>query len=81
MSYETERASIVARPCQCVTCADCRGTGTVWYSFEGRYLGNGRCDDLDDLRRCDMCEGGIVQQCDRCTDLEELEHAYCESEL
>ena len=53
--------------CKCIPCADCGGTGNVWYAFDGEYLGNHRCDDMDELETCDMCDGsGIGDYCDEC---------------
>lgn len=68
---------VQSRPCQCVRCSECRGTGNVWFSFpgpgRGRYLGSSRCDDLDEMETCDDCGGsGIVETCDRCQELDEL---------
>lgn len=58
--------------CRCVSCAECDGTGNVWFSFSGQYLGNNRCDDLDDLRTCDECNGsGLSEMCDLCQDRHE----------
>lgn len=62
--------------CTCTTCADCNGSGNVWWSFSGEYLGNSRCDDLDELETCDECDGtGIVSMCDNCHMQQELEEA------
>ena len=53
--------------CTCISCHECGGTGTVWYSFGGKYLGNHRCDDLDNLETCETCGGqGIVERCWEC---------------
>ena len=55
--------------CKCVPCRECGGSGTVWYSFSGKYLGNHRCDDLDELEMCNECCGtGISETCDECLD-------------
>ena len=55
--------------CTCVSCPECRGTGTVWFSFSGEYLGSSRYDDMDDLDICPECEGsGVVEMCDYCQD-------------
>ena len=59
--------------CKCVPCSECRGTGTVWYSFSGRYLGNIHGDDLDTLEICEECEDGIIEICDECREREEYE--------
>ena len=72
-SMQAAMDSVNARPCECVTCSECRGSGHVWVDFRGRYLGSSRCDDLDDLETCDSCGGGgITELCDRCGELEEL---------
>lgn len=34
------RAELESEPCRCVGCSACGGSGTVWFSFSGRYLGN-----------------------------------------
>lgn len=69
--------AVNARPCDCVICHECRGSGDVWYSFggpgRGKYLGSSRWDDLDEMESCDVCNGsGIVERCDRCDELDEL---------
>ncbi len=74
----SETAKIEQEPCRCVPCGACDGSGRVWYSFPGadrggRYLGNSRCDDLDEMELCDECHGGIVEVCDRCQLLEEYD--------
>lgn len=57
--------------CSCYTCDDCKGSGMVWISFDGRYLGNSRCDDMDTTERCDECGGsGISEKCDECLQAE-----------
>ncbi len=65
--------------CECIVCSECNGTGTVWTSFTGEYLGNHRCDDMDNLESCDECNGsGIAEECDQCAELrrEEEEKDY-----
>ena len=64
---------IAAEPCKCVSCSSCGGTGSVWFTFDGKYLGNHRSDDLDELERCEECHAGIVELCARCETLAELE--------
>jgi len=60
--------------CTCTSCEGCGGTGHVWYSFSGEYLGNSRCDDMDELEVCDDCGGsGIFDVCDHCRVLEEMD--------
>jgi len=57
--------------CSCVNCPSCNGSGTVWFAFDGTYLGNNRCDDMDNLEKCDECGGsGIADDyCDECAEL------------
>ena len=55
--------------CTCQRCPECGGTGDVWISFSGEYLGCFRCDDLDELDVCPECEGsGIILMCENCMD-------------
>ena len=59
--------------CRCVACDECGGSGTVWFAFPGpdrggKYLGNHRCDDLDEMDTCPYCERGLVEMCDECRD-------------
>ena len=55
--------------CKCVSCPECGGSGTVWRSFSGKYMGHHRCDDLDQMEGCDVCGGsGISEECDECLD-------------
>jgi hypothetical protein len=86
-SPEMQKAwdAVVARPCQCIQCAECRGTGHIYFSFggyaHGRYLGSHRCDDLDEMESCDTCGGsGITETCERCYELEELDAMEQEAE-
>lgn len=58
--------------CTCVVCPECGGTGNVWWSFSGKYLGRFRLDDLDVLEPCEECGGsGIIEMCDYCAMLDE----------
>ena len=58
--------------CTCISCDECGGSGSVWVSFAGKYLGRHRCDDLDDLQTCDSCGGsGLDEMCDECREKEE----------
>ena len=58
--------------CTCVRCGDCNGSGSVWLDFQGNYLGNQRCDDLDELEYCENCGGtGVVEVCEHCHDAED----------
>jgi hypothetical protein len=51
--------------CRCVICGDCMGSGHVEVSTSGY--------PETDLESCSMCDGsGIVDQCARCADLEEM---------
>jgi RecJ-like exonuclease len=59
------------RECSCVPCPECGGTGDVWWSFSGRYLGRFRCDDLDERDTCSECDGtGLLEMCQACLDAE-----------
>jgi hypothetical protein len=59
-----------AKPCECVPCAECKGTGNVFFSSGGRhYLGSSRRDDMDEMETCDECRYGVVEECERCTQL------------
>lgn len=58
--------------CRCVSCADCGGSGRIWLDFSGRYLGNARCDDLDQMDTCLSCGGdGITEVCSDCEENED----------
>ena len=67
-------AELIARECYCVACPDCNGSGSIWVDFNGRYLGNSRCDDLDQLEACEVCRGsGVSEVCENCAEfVEEL---------
>lgn len=60
--------------CECVRCGLCGGSGNVWFAFPGpdrggRFLGNHRSDDLDEMDTCPECYGaGIVEVCYHCED-------------
>lgn len=62
--------------CECVVCAECRGSGTVWFAFPGpdnggKYLGNHRSDDLDEMDTCYTCYGsGLAEICYECQEKE-----------
>ena len=67
VSAEALKAAIKeveARPCECVLCGECRGTGNILVDTFG-YPEEG-------LEPCDSCNGGISETCDRCHELEEL---------
>lgn len=58
--------------CTCISCPECNGTGSVWRAFDGTYLGDSRCDDLDELETCEECCGsGLAEMCDACRSYEE----------
>ena len=58
--------------CKCVPCGSCGGIGNVWFTFDGKYLGNRRSDDMDELEWCEDCDGsGIAEECDYCLDHDE----------
>lgn len=64
------------KPCTCISCADCRGTGNIWVDRKGRYLPGGRTsDDPDiDLESCSLCRGsGYSEQCEVCFATEDME--------
>ena len=53
--------------CKCITCPECDGSGSIWISFSGKYMGKYRCDDLDEMDTCPECGGsGIAELCDEC---------------
>lgn len=58
--------------CECVKCGTCGGSGNVWFAFPGpdragEFLGNRRCDDLDEMDTCPDCGGsGITEACHEC---------------
>lgn len=54
-------------PCKCIVCPDCRGTGTIKYSFDG----------LREPENCD-CSNGVSEICDRCKLLEEMDQGNME---
>jgi len=65
--------------CECITCPECKGSGIVWFAFGGEYLGNHRCDDLNDYESCHQCGGyGLDFLCDECAEAmdREMEEGY-----
>jgi hypothetical protein len=71
----TPRQQVEQEPCRCVQCSYCNGSGHLWFDLGGRYLGNHRSDDLDNLEPCDSCGGsGIIETCDRCQLLSDMDH-------
>ena len=57
----------VNKKCECETCWECMGSGEIWVSWSGEYLGRNRCDDFDELETCPECGGeGITSLCLKC---------------
>lgn len=55
--------------CECVVCTTCEGSGNLWFTISGRYLGVHRSSDLDEMEPCDNCRGtGILEMCESCFD-------------
>ena len=65
MTVEDRRKALLDQPCTCVSCADCNGSGQITVDTHGY-------PDWD-FEPCYTCSGGIVEVCDRCVELEELE--------
>lgn len=75
--YERERADLLKQPCLCVPCGACKGHGSICIEMgSGKYIGHTPHDDLYDLARCDECNGGIVETCARCEQIDELERLF-----
>lgn len=71
----TLREQVSSEKCACVRCSFCGGSGQEWYSISGKFLGGRHSDDLDASEPCEECGGtGIVETCDRCTLLTDLDH-------
>jgi DnaJ-class molecular chaperone len=63
-----------AEPCECVSCAECHGSGTIFVDLRGHYVGAGMRDDMDEPESCDGCRGsGIIEECDRCMTLDDYD--------
>jgi DnaJ-class molecular chaperone len=56
-------AGVAALKCECVICPDCKGTGDIKRSLDG----------FRETERCDNCQGGITETCERCRLLEEMD--------
>ena len=54
-------AELNKKPCTCVPCPDCHGTARGFR--QSNY----------ESEPCDMCNGGIVEVCDRCREMRDLE--------
>lgn len=53
--------------CECVICEECGGSGDVWESIGGMYLGKYRIDDLAHMITCPICDGeGVLEYCWEC---------------
>ena len=71
---KTDFEAVEKTPCTCVRCGECGGTGNVWRNYDARGRSvEGGMDDSSDLETCDSCRVGIVEVCDRCQLLEEME--------
>lgn len=66
------------KPCACVPCDFCDGNGTYRIDLHGKPTK--AIDDLYELEYCDECRGGIVEDCERCIELRELEQQLEEQE-
>lgn len=66
-------AKVEKEPCACVKCHACDGSGHYYVDMGGRYVGAHRFDDLHDMEQCELCDGGLVEFCDRCRSLEDLQ--------
>jgi len=56
-----------AAVCTCVSCPDCGGSGHYYVDRRGRYLGQHRGDDLDEMETCEECGGsGVSEVCYEC---------------
>ncbi len=63
-----------ANACRCVSCATCRGTGSITVDMGGHVIST-RMDDLDIVEPCDDCGGtGITEECDACREAWEQDH-------
>ena len=63
------------KPCQCVFCGSCGGSGNIAVNYDGlgRIESFGAHDDSFDLEPCEECHSGITETCQRCQEIEELE--------
>lgn len=53
--------------CKCVSCDECDGSGSIWISSSGKYMGKYKCDDFDEMDICPDCDGdGLAELCDEC---------------
>lgn len=60
--------------CTCTPCKYCDGSGAIWYSCDGEYIGR-RNDDMGHYELCEECRGtGIEDLCEECRQIEEEEN-------
>jgi hypothetical protein len=65
-------AKVEKESCYCVRCNICGGQGNYRVDLHGRPTDG--MDDMDSLEPCEECGGsGIVETCDRCQLLADLE--------
>lgn len=57
---------IAQRPCRCVPCDLCGGTGNV------RVHDRSQPEEFD-LELCPQCRDGTIETCERCAELEQLD--------
>lgn len=58
--------------CNCAPCSFCDGSGRLWYSCDGEYVGIHSSDDMGHYEPCEECGGtGIGYLCDECRQIEE----------
>ncbi len=60
-----ERQKVEQEPCRCVRCDMCRGTGRI----ANRESWSGT-----DFEPCEDCHNGIIETCDRCELLADMDH-------
>jgi DnaJ-class molecular chaperone len=69
----------IPEKCECIACGTCKGTGTVWVSWEGDFMSAERFDDMGDTESCPDCGGdGLYYYCLKCSleDEEEEDKEY-----
>jgi len=73
---DERRTGEIEMACECVLCGSCGGTGSIWVDFAGRYLGNRRCDDLDQMEPCEDCGGsGVIEVCYECQEAQDEDYS------
>lgn len=63
-----------SEPCECVSCGDCGGSGTMWLDMAGHVV-TCMVDDTDSPESCDMCSNGTVEECERCAALNDYDRS------